>query len=209
MFPALFSAFSPTFSPTFFLRLKLCTWPNCTSGPACTLISNTRPTCQPQLGQRIYRSHPLLLSPRLGLLLVSSLSSAVRAALGGSPRARFDRGIPPCNLTISTSSSSLLGGCRRQKEKGTVYAQRKAGFSNKPAGGPFPSRPAQLQQLPTAVQSLKNRQPPWCQWWFSAVRSYFSRSTRSSSERLLEAPPLRAHSPSSSCLTHSTCFVWC
>ena len=76
----------------------------------------------------------------IGLLLVSSLSSAVRAALGGSPRARFDRGIPPCNLTISASSSSLLGGCRRQKEKGTVYAQRKAGFSNKPAGGPFPSR---------------------------------------------------------------------
>ena len=52
-------------------------------------------------------------------------------------------------------SSSLLGGCRRQKEKGTVYAQRKAGFSNKPAGGPFPSRPVQLQHPPTAVQSLK------------------------------------------------------
>ena len=34
----------------------------------------------------------------------------------GSPRARFDRGIPPCNLTTSLSSS-LLGGCRRQKEK--------------------------------------------------------------------------------------------
>ena len=106
------------------------------STPACTHISNTRPTCQPQLGQLVCRSHPLLLSPRLGIFRSPrSLPRCVphwealreRGSTGGFPHVN------------SNDSRFLLlfwAGAGGKGKRGWFTQSAKRVFSNKPAGGP-------------------------------------------------------------------------
>ena len=109
------------------------------STPACTHISNTRPTCQPQLGQLVCRSHPLLLSPRLGIFRSPrSLPRCVphwealreRGSTGGFPH-------------VNSNDSRFFfssGRVPALKEKGDGLREAQSGiFPTSRRAGPFPS----------------------------------------------------------------------